>query len=650
MRGSRFRLAALATAVLTALGTIAGPAQAGPVAATPAAVPAVAAPPSIAAARPPTVSAGSFIRVYDPSVGESRPWYYNDHTLVRDVVTGTWHVYAITHAEPANPIDEKHFGHATAPSPGGPWTKQPFALSADPAAGEDHIWAPHVIHDSGRYYMFYAAGTPDHAAYRMHLATSTDLVHWTRSAANPLFTDGWDGRDPMVTRVSGQWVMYYTANSTPQGGNHQVAYRTSTDLEHWSAKQVAFHHPAVGTGGGPTESPFVVFRNGWWYLAVCCESGYKDTRVYRSRDPFRFSVADLAGRIDAHAAEIVTEPNGTTWVTGAGWGMGGLWVAPLRWESTFAGVFTGSDADFNGDGRDDVVTFTQGPLADVYVALSTGTGFAGTTQKWQDFFSLDGETPLTGDFNGDGLDDIVTFTQGTSADVFVGLSTGSGFLGGAKWQDFFSLDGEVPAVGDVNGDGKDDIVTFTRNGLGDVFVALSTGTGFTGSSKWQDFFGLAGESPGVADVNGDGRDDIVAFTQGGSADVFVGLSTGSGFLGGAKWHEAFGIGLEAPRLGDFNGDGAADIATFTNDNTGDVWVALSDRQGGFVNAGKWHDFFAPLGEFPYVGDFNGDGRTDATTFTHLPSADVYTALSTGTSFGPGLKWHDYFGLPGEITL
>ncbi|HWM00778.1 MAG TPA: hypothetical protein VNP92_00410, partial [Actinophytocola sp.] len=173
-------------------------------------------------------------------------------------------------------------------------------------------------------------GTPDHAAYRMHVATSTDLVHWTRSAANPLFTDGFDARDPMVTRVGDRWVMYYTANSTPAGGNHQVAYRTSTDLLHWSEKRVAFEHPAAGTFGGPTESPFVVERAGWWYLFVCCDPGYRDTRVYRSRDPLAFSVRDLAGRIDSHAAEVVTEPDGTMWVSGAGWGQGGLYLAPLE--------------------------------------------------------------------------------------------------------------------------------------------------------------------------------------------------------------------------------------------------------------------------------------------------------------------------------
>ncbi|TDD20161.1 glycoside hydrolase [Kribbella turkmenica] len=274
------------------------------------------------------VAAGKFTKVYDPGVGESEPWYYNDHTLVQDRETGTWHVYAITHAEPANPLDEKSFGHATAPTPNGPWTKQPPALVADPAAGESHIWAPYVLYDAGTYYMFYAAGTPDHTAYRMHLATSTDLVHWTRDAANPLFTDGFDGRDPMVRRVGDQWVMYYTANSTPAGGNHIVAYRTSTDLRTWSDRQTAFQHPASGTFGGPTESPYVVQRGSDWYLFVCCDGGYETTKVYKSKDPLHFTVDQHVGTIPAHAAEVVQD--GQNWyVTGAGWGKGGLFLAPL---------------------------------------------------------------------------------------------------------------------------------------------------------------------------------------------------------------------------------------------------------------------------------------------------------------------------------
>ncbi|GEB57102.1 hypothetical protein [Streptomyces gardneri] len=49
----------------------------------------------------------------------------------------------------------------------------------------------------------------------------------------------------------------------------------------------------------------------------------------------------------------------------------------------------------------------------------------------------------TGDYNGDGKDDIVTFTHTASADVYVGVSNGSSFGGGQKWHDYFGLPGET---------------------------------------------------------------------------------------------------------------------------------------------------------------------------------------------------------------
>ncbi|MEV4139100.1 hypothetical protein AB0J72_43915 [Dactylosporangium sp. NPDC049742] len=52
----------------------------------------------------------------------------------------------------------------------------------------------------------------------------------------------------------------------------------------------------------------------------------------------------------------------------------------------------------------------------------------------------------------------------------------------------------VPYLGDVDGDGKDDIIVFTKGSTNDVYVGLSTGTSFAGGVKWHDFFGLAGET------------------------------------------------------------------------------------------------------------------------------------------------------------
>ncbi|WP_196279476.1 FG-GAP repeat domain-containing protein [Catellatospora vulcania] len=315
-----------------------------------------------------------------------------------------------------------------------------------------------------------------------------------------------------------------------------------------------------------------------------------------------------------------------------------------------------ASTDVNGDGRDDIATFTQNALADVYVAPSTGSAFAGTSVKWNDFFALGGETALAGDFNGDGRDDIVAFTHGSTGtaagDVYVALSTGTGFLGGAKWHDWFAPGAEVPAVGDVNGDGRDDIITFTHNPAGDVFVALSNGSSFGAGVKWHEFFAPAGEYPAVGDVNGDGRDDIITFTQGPAtaADVIVGLSNGSSFGPGLKWHDLFAVGAELPRVGDVNGDGKDDIVTFTCNADADVYAAVSNGSAFTGTTVKWNDFFCTAGEFPILGDVNGDGKDDIIVFTKAATNDVYVGLSTGTGFLGGAKWHDFFGLTGETTL
>src|SRR3954447_4990969 len=188
-----------------------------------------------------------------------------------------------------------------------------------------------------------------------------------------------------------------------------------------------------------------------------------------------------------------------------------LTTPPAAAAPPAGGGFSGVAGDFNGDGRDDIATFTRGPAADVYVALSTGSWFVGTGVKWHDYFAVGSETPLVGDFNGDGRDDIATFTRGAAADVYVAVSTGSSLVGtGVKWHDYFAVGSETPAVGDFNGDGRDDIATFTRGAAADVYVALSTGRSFAGTGvKWHDYFAAGSELATVGDFNGDHRDDIV---------------------------------------------------------------------------------------------------------------------------------------------
>ncbi|MEV7041969.1 FG-GAP-like repeat-containing protein [Amycolatopsis sp. NPDC051061] len=309
--------------------------------------------------------------------------------------------------------------------------------------------------------------------------------------------------------------------------------------------------------------------------------------------------------------------------------------------------------DFTGDGKADIATFTRGTAGDVFVAASDGGKFTGTSQKWHDFFGIGTEIPLSGDFNGDGKADVVTFARGTTGDVFVALSDGTKFSGtSTMWHDNFAFSNEFPAVGDFNGDGKDDIAVFTRGTAADVYVALSDGTKFVGDAvKWHDFFGLGDELPTVGDFNGDGKDDIATFARGTTGDVFVALSDGTRFSGtSTMWHDNFAFNAEVPAIGDFNGDGKDDIATFTRGTAGDVYVALSDGTEFVGDAVKWHEFFGIGDEVPAVGDFTGDGKDDLGLFKRGSTSDVLVAVSDGAKFGTGTVWHDFFGLGSEVQL
>lgn len=156
---------------------------------------------------------------------------------------------------------------------------------------------------------------------------------------------------------------------------------------------------------------------------------------------------------------------------------------------------------------------------------------------------------LTADVNGDGKADVVGFGD---IGVVVALSTGSGFdlpqfwikdFGSAAGAGEWRADNHPRVVADVNGDGRADVIGFGNTG---VLVALSAGASFDKSQLWIEDYGynrdagawLIEKHPrGVADVNGDGRADVVGFDDIG---VAVALSTGTSFDKSQLWIEEFG--------------------------------------------------------------------------------------------------------------
>jgi hypothetical protein len=285
------------------------------------------------------------------------------------------------------------------------------------------------------------------------------------------------------------------------------------------------------------------------------------------------------------------------------------------------------------------------PVEQSYNSLvGSSPGFTQTQGGWTDNNNY---PRLTGDVNGDGSADIVglgdTFvyvsfgnTNGTFGDPIASSPPLTKTLGG--WTD----NNNYPrVVGDVNGDGRADIV-----GFGDPFVFVSFGNtngtfgaaiasspGFTKSlGGWTDNNNYPRV---VGDVNGDGRADIVGF---GDTFVFVSFGNTNGTFdapiasspGFTKSVGGWTDNNNYPRLlADVNGDNRADIIGFGYTN---VFVSLSNGNGTFgtptaysaaltQNVGGWTD----NNNYPRVaGDVNNDGKADLIGFAY---SDVFVSLS-----------------------
>lgn len=279
-------------------------------------------------------------------------------------------------------------------------------------------------------------------------------------------------------------------------------------------------------------------------------------------------------------------------------------------------------ADFNGDGVLDIATagVTGDPAAgSVGVLLGNGDGTFQAGKPYSTgtvFASLSQITYAlaSGDFNTDGKLDIVTVgaagSGGASTEsVSMLLGNGDGSFGAPKTYPTGNLvvDHEMTeavVVGDVNGDGRLDVVTggFDDNNLatGKIVHSMSVLLG-NGDGTLQAAMPLSSGIPlnsisyqseettdlVLADLNGDGRLDIVGATHSANSSVFNMLGNGDGtFQPASKWSNGSSpAGDEMTTsisVGDINGDGRLDIAAL--DSGGSIGVLYGNGNGSFQPA------------------------------------------------------------------
>ena len=188
---------------------------------------------------------------------------------------------------------------------------------------------------------------------------------------------------------------------------------------------------------------------------------------------------------------------------------------------------------------------------------------------------------------------------------------------------------------DVNGDGKADVLNFDISGGSSIWVSLSAGNDASLPEAWLQHGSSTPDQIQYADVNGDGKADALYFDTLRSRGVWVSLSTGSGFTGGELWLQHGDSTPDQIQYADVNGDGKADALYFDTLRSGGVWVSLSTGTT-FTSPVLWAQYGASIPDQIQYIDVNGDGRADAVYFD--TDGGLLVSLSTGNSFTVPQLW------------
>lgn len=318
--------------------------------------------------------------------------------------------------------------------------------------------------------------------------------------------------------------------------------------------------------------------------------------------------------------------------------------------------------DINGDGRADAVWFHD---IGIYYLLGRSDGTFDSNGLFQQipwqlnqsivgmfthargWNSFDSYSRHLADVNGDGLDDIVGF-GGSGAVVSLAQTDANGVFSFAPAHiasDFFtpsSFDQYPQQVGDINGDDRADVVWFQGSG---IYYVLGQADGnfspytfqqidwqpnpsvtgvFSSSNGWTSFDQFPRH---LADVDGDGLDDIVGFGGGGTYVSLAGVdANGSfsfepGYVASSDFGQNQYSSFDAyPRqVADVNGDNRADVVAFGD---GEIVVALGQADGTFGSAVSVPENFSSqenwttYDEYPrQLADVNGDGLADLVGFS-----------------------------------
>jgi hypothetical protein len=329
-------------------------------------------------------------------------------------------------------------------------------------------------------------------------------------------------------------------------------------------------------------------------------------------------------------------------------GAGLVFPAAALAQSLFAeAVFLATDV--SGDGLDDLaVGQSLNPGKRQWLVRPSAAAHGPSLpQSWGADSGGDSPFYLSADVNGDSANDLVWPRQSADGmlDWQVALSSGNGFDSEQQWSAGFGWPMDHFLIGDFDGDGYGDLAAARINSPSIVRwdISTSNASAFNQATNWSDDFGNSNDQFYTGDFNGDGFTDVAAARALDALTIrwLVATSSGSNLLDAGAWANDLGNLGDRFFVGDFDGDGLDDLV-FARLQNGDRLRWHVARSGGmaFRYDGVWLNAFGSTQDRLLVGDFNGDGAADlaAGHMTAMGTFEWYIAQSRRNRFDDGVPW------------
>jgi len=308
---------------------------------------------------------------------------------------------------------------------------------------------------------------------------------------------------------------------------------------------------------------------------------------------------------------------------------------------------SGNWSNADGLSHDEIGTFKNGTWSLDYNSNSIWDGASGGDLVVT--FGQAGDLPIIGDWNGDGKDEIGVFRNGAWMYDTNGNFQWDGTSGGDT-QLNFGIAGDLPVVGDWNGDGIDEIGV-VRNGIWylDLNGNRVWDSGIDGSFS---FGNSTGDTPVVGDWDRDGKDDIGVFRNGA---WYLDMNGNRGWNTGSDVTFTFGNGSDAPLVGKWKNLRIGQTVPKSNlaDDIGKwnsaVFVRDADNNRLMGTAGDTSNEFGVSTDTGIVGDWDGDGFDEIGAYRNAAASLWYLDHNGSLNYNSG-DLQKSFGTSGDTPI